>query len=81
VTLFSVRLFARYAELFGAEQVEVMLPSNARVADVVAALRSLPGGAALPAAPFVAVNMTRAAPDASIGSQDEIALLPPLAGG
>ena len=58
-----------------------MLPSNARVADLITALRLLPGGAALPAVPFVAVNMTRAAPDAPIGSQDEIALLPPLAGG
>ena len=81
MTPFSVRLFARYAELFGAEQVEVMLPSNARVADLITALRLLPGGVALPVAPFVAVNMTRAAPESTIGSQDEIALLPPLAGG
>jgi molybdopterin converting factor small subunit len=81
VTPFSVRLFARYAELFGAEQVEVMLPSSARVADLITALRLLPGGAALPAAPFVAVNLTRAAPDAPIAPHDEIALLPPLAGG
>ena len=58
-----------------------MLPSNARVADLITALRLLPGGAALPPAPFVAVNMTQAPPDAAIGSGDEIALLPPLAGG
>ena len=81
MTPFSVRLFARYAELFGAEQVEVMLPSNACVADLIAALRLLPGGVALPPVPFVAVNMTRAAPDVELSPDDEIALLPPLAGG
>jgi molybdopterin converting factor small subunit len=81
VTPFCVRLFARYAELFGAEQVEVMLPSNARVADLITALRSLPGGATLPAAPFVAVNMAQASLELPIKSVDEIALLPPLAGG
>jgi molybdopterin converting factor small subunit len=76
-----VRLFARYGELFGAEQVEVMLPSDARVSDLVAALRCLPGGASLPAQPFVAVNLAQATPDAALHPGDELALLPPLAGG
>jgi molybdopterin converting factor small subunit len=76
-----VRLFARYAELFGAEQLEVMLPSNARVSDLVDGLRSFPGGASLPAQPFVAVNLAQAALDAPLHVGDEVALLPPLAGG
>ncbi len=76
-----VRLFARYAELFGTEQVEVALPEKSTVADLVAALRVFPGGASLPANPFVAVNMSQARPDAVISTQDELALLPPLAGG
>jgi molybdopterin converting factor small subunit len=77
----SVRLFARYAELFGAEQVEVMLPPRACVADLIGALRALPEGASLPARPFVAVNMTQATADDVLHAGDEIALLPPLAGG
>ena len=76
-----VRLFARYAELFGAEQVEVVLAPDARVADLIAALRILPGGAALPAQPFVAINLSQAPADTTLHVGDEVALLPPLAGG
>lgn len=81
MTRYSVRLFARYAELFGAEQVDVMLPWNASVADLITALRDLPGGASLAAQPFVAVNMAQARPGAVLRPDDELALLPPLAGG
>ena len=76
-----VRLFARYAELFGAAQVEVMLPANSSVSDLIAALRALPGGASLPMQPFVAVNMAQAATTDILNPGDELALLPPLAGG
>lgn len=78
---FAVRLFARYAELFGREQVEVMLPPDASVADLVSALRALPGGAALPITPFVAVNLAQVGPSAVLVPGDDVALLPPLAGG
>jgi molybdopterin converting factor small subunit len=81
VNRYTVRLFARYAELFGAEQVEVMLPPDARVVDLITALRVLPGGASLPAQPFIAVNLSHASPTMTVRSADEIALLPPLAGG
>ncbi|MGH7594323.1 MAG: MoaD/ThiS family protein [Gemmatimonadales bacterium] len=81
MTPYSVRLFARYAELFGAEQVEVMLPPKACVADLLTALRSFPGGASLPAQPFVAVNMAQAGLGTVLRPDDEVALLPPLAGG
>jgi molybdopterin converting factor small subunit len=77
----TVRLFARYAELFGADQVEVMLPPNASVTDLIGALRALPGGASLPGRPFVAVNMSQANAGDPLRPADEIALLPPLAGG
>lgn len=76
-----VRLFARYAELFGAEQVEVQLPADSRVSDLIAALRTLPGGASLPANPFVAVNLSHADAGTRLNATDEVALLPPLAGG
>ena len=77
----TVRLFARYAELLGAERVEVMLPPNACVADLIDALRALPGGASLPARPFVAVNLSQASGRDAVQPGDELALLPPLAGG
>ena len=76
-----VRLFARYAELFGAEQVEVQLPANSHVADLIVALRALPGGASLPARPFIAVNLAHADASTPLKVTDEVALLPPLAGG
>ncbi len=77
----TVRLFARYAELFGADQVEVMLPPTASVTDLLGALRALPGGASLPERPFVVVNMSQATPADPVQPGDEVALLPPLAGG
>lgn len=77
----SVLLFARYAELFGSETVSVDLPDGATVADLIAALRALPGGASLPAQPFVAVAQAQAAPGDRLPLDAELALLPPLAGG
>jgi molybdopterin converting factor small subunit len=77
----TVRLFAHYAELLGSEQVEVMLPPMASVADLVAALRALPGGASLPERPFVAMNLAQAAWHDIVPPGAEVALLPPLAGG
>ncbi len=78
---YVVRLFARYAELFGADQIEVSLPEGARVADLIIALRLLPEGVSLPAEPFVAVNMAQANGATELRQGDEVALLPPLAGG
>lgn len=77
----SVLVFARYAELFGAETVSVDLPDGATVADLIAALRTLPGGASLPSHPFVAVAQAQAAPGDPLPPDAELALLPPLAGG
>ncbi len=78
---FRVLLFARYAELFGAPEVMVSVSDHASVADVVAALRILPGGASLPALPFVAVNQMHSDSSRMLLAADELALLPPLAGG
>jgi molybdopterin converting factor small subunit len=47
----------------------------------VAQLRALPGGAALPVSPLVAVNLTYARADQRVVSGDEIAIIPPVAGG
>jgi molybdopterin synthase catalytic subunit len=81
VTTRTVLLFARYAELLGAPSVEVELPVGATIADLVAALRALPGGVSLPAHPVVAVAHTKADAAMVIPDGAELALLPPLAGG
>ena len=76
-----IRLFARYAELLGRDAFEIAAAGIASVADVVAAVRALPGGAALPLQPLAAVNLEQAPPEHPVRAGDEVALLPPLAGG
>lgn len=77
----TVLLFARYADLLGAAELRMPVPQPATVAAVVQALRLLPGGAALPLTPLVAVNARQARPDQAVVAGDELALLPPMAGG
>ncbi|HKT08626.1 MAG TPA: MoaD/ThiS family protein [Gemmatimonadaceae bacterium] len=74
-------LFASYADVLQRESIEITLPNGATVSDVVAQVRAMPGGAILPASPLVAVNQEYARPDAVIASGDEIAIIPPVAGG
>ena len=77
----TVLLFASYADALGAPSVCVDLPANATVADVLAAIGRRPGGDVLPSAPLVAVNQRYAAPSTRVMAGDEIALIPPVAGG
>jgi molybdopterin converting factor small subunit len=76
-----VLLFGSYAEGVGFESLDVTLPSPASVAAVVEHLRALPGGHQLPPKPLCARNLAHAAPDEPVAHGDEIAILPPLAGG
>jgi molybdopterin synthase sulfur carrier subunit len=83
MTEISVRvlLFASYAESIGREAVELALPGPATVADVVSRIRRLPGGQSLPPKPLCARNLAHAGQDDRVEAGDEIAILPPLAGG
>ncbi|HVK00919.1 MAG TPA: MoaD/ThiS family protein [Gemmatimonadales bacterium] len=76
-----VLLFAGYAERLGLETVRVALPAIATVADALDHVRSLPGGEQIPPKPLCAVNLTHAPLDTRLSEGDEVALLPPLAGG
>jgi sulfur-carrier protein len=76
-----VRLFARYAELLGRESMDLPPARIRSVGDVVDQVRSLPGGASLPLRPLAAVNLEQAGLDSPVRPGDEVALLPPLAGG
>lgn len=73
-------LFASWAEALGASSVRLSLPTDARVRDVLAAAEARAGGRALPR-PVVAVNHRYAKPDAPVRAGDEVALIPPVAGG
>lgn len=81
MTRVRVTTFARYAELLGTTTLEIDLPGPATVGTLIAALRSLPGGESLPTQPLVAVNHAFATCDAPLATEDDVALLPPLAGG
>ena len=76
-----VLLFARYADLLGNGEVSVPLPEPPTVALVIQAVRALPGGHALPARPLVAVNARQARDADLVAAGDEVAFLPPMAGG
>ena len=78
----QIRFFARYAELAGCETTTLAVPVPATVADVVAEVRrAIPGAAALPERPLAAVNMRHVKLDAPVSDGDEVAFLPPVAGG
>jgi molybdopterin converting factor subunit 1 len=77
----SVLLFARYADELGSDTVTVSLPAGATAADVLAAVRSLPGAERLPPTPIIAVNERYATLDQPVAPGDELAIIPPVAGG
>jgi len=77
----TVLLFASYAEALGASSLAVEVPGDATVADVILNVRALPGADRLPAAPLVAVNQQYADVYALVRDGDEVALIPPVAGG
>jgi molybdopterin converting factor small subunit len=74
-------LFATYRDLAGRESLDVELPAGATAADLVARLRSTPGLDRLPDEPALAVNQVYSALSTGLSDGDEVALLPPVAGG
>ena len=79
VRLGSVKAAA--AELYVTEAA-VSLPLPATVGDVVRRVREdFPGAHALPERPLAAVNLKRVKLEARVQNGDEVALLPPIAGG
>jgi molybdopterin converting factor subunit 1 len=77
----TVRFFASYADNLGLRDTEMTLAEGARVTDLLSSVARLPGASALPANPLVAVNQVYAAPETRLSSGDEVALIPPVAGG
>jgi molybdopterin converting factor small subunit len=76
-----VLLFGSYAESLGLDTVDLVLDNPATVASAVDRLRALPQGERLPPRPLCALNLTQARMDATLSPGDELAVLPPVAGG
>ena len=75
-------LFASYRDMAGSDAVDLELDDDATVSDLVRALRAQGGfWASLPERPAVAVNHRYAEPDLPLSATDEVALIPPVAGG
>ena len=74
--------FALYRDLAGTAEMELDVPGDATASTVVEQLRARGGELTrLPAAPVVAVNREYAPLTTPLRDGDELALLPPVAGG
>ena len=59
----------------------MVLAEGSTVSDVLGGVASLPGGSAVPSGPLVAVNQSYARAATVLHHDDEVALIPPVAGG
>ncbi len=75
----NVLLFASWADALG-PSVRIELPAGARVRDLLTGVEAMANGRTLPK-PLVAVNQRYARPEAVLNEADEVALIPPVAGG
>lgn len=74
--------FASYRDLLGTDALDVTVPEGATVHDLVRTLRERGEPfTSLPSDPPVAINRTWAPGRASLEEGDEVAFLPPVAGG
>lgn len=77
----TVRLFASYAEALGMREMALQVDVGATVQDVLSSVCAMPGASRLPPSPLVAVNHTYARGSQILFDGDEVALIPPVAGG
>jgi len=76
-----VLLFASYSDVLGLDSLDLTIETPATVADALNRVRSLPGGERLPAKPLCALNLRHVDAATRLSDGDELAILPPLAGG
>ncbi len=76
-----VLLFGVYRELAGETEIEIELPTGSSLAHLVSELRALPGLDRLPERPAVARNLRYSGLGEVLAAGDEVALIPPVAGG
>jgi len=77
----TVLLFASYADALGKSAIELDLPPGATVRAILDRLAEMPGGDRLPPRPLVAVNEEYASANTPLRGGEEVAVIPPVAGG
>jgi molybdopterin synthase sulfur carrier subunit len=77
----TVLLFASYADSLGAQSLSVDVPPGATAGDVLSRVLALPGAGRLPTTPMLAVNERYAKASRVLAAGDEVAIIPPVAGG
>lgn len=77
----TLLFFASYADALGVSSLDMELPRESTVAELLTAIRTRQGAELLPPRPLVAVNEAYAGLDTVVRDGDEIALIPPVAGG
>jgi molybdopterin converting factor subunit 1 len=77
----TVRFFASYADSLGLRSMSLEIGNGGTVADVMRAVSALPGASTLPPSPLIAVNHQYARQTDVLSEGDEVALIPPVAGG
>jgi molybdopterin converting factor subunit 1 len=76
----TVLLFASYAEQLGRSSMTLELPEGSRVDEALSRVQAEAAGR-LPPRPMVAVNQTYAKGSHVLRGGDELAIIPPVAGG
>ena len=76
----TVLLFASYAEQLGTSSMTLELPEGTRVDQALAKVQASAAGR-LPPKPMVAVNQSYASLSDVLRAGDELAIIPPVAGG
>ena len=77
----TVLLFASYADALGRSEIDLALPAGSTVADAMRRVAEMPGADRVPPTPLIAVNERYASLDQRLAQGDELALIPPVAGG
>jgi len=77
----TVQFFASYADRLSRSEVDLSLPDGSTVKDLLESVARLPGAGGLPPNPLVAVNLAYARPATVLRAGDEVAVIPPVAGG
>jgi len=77
----TLLLFAAYADVLGNSCLELEMAAGATVSELLDQVRELDGAERLPPEVLVAVNEEYATADHVLEPGDEVALIPPVAGG
>ena len=77
----TVLLFASYADALGKSSMELEMALGSTVRDVLSTLAVLPGGDRLPPRPLVAIDEEYASVGTELLGGEEVAVIPPVAGG